>query len=137
MYLNTVDFGSQAFGIESAAKTYFDKSPKDLKAEEAALLIGILKAPSWFSPTRNPQRALDRRNTVLAQMKKYDYLTRQQYDSLQALPMDMTHYRIQDHTAGLATYFREYLLQFLQVWIRLPPDPLQLYLSGYQRSVVQ
>jgi penicillin-binding protein 1A len=134
MYLNTVDFGSQAFGIESAAKTYFDKSPKDLKAEEAALLIGILKAPSWFSPTRNPQRALDRRNTVLAQMKKYDYLTRQQYDSLQALPMDMTHYRIQDHTAGLATYFREYLRGVLSDWCanhqKEDGNPYNLYRDG-------
>jgi penicillin-binding protein 1A len=116
MYLNTVDFGSQAFGIESAAKTYFNKEPKDLKAEEAALLVGILKAPTWFSPVRNTQRALERRNTVLAQMKKYDYLTDHQYDSLKALPMDMGHYRIQDHTAGLATYFREYLRGVLNDW---------------------
>ena len=134
MYLNTVDFGSQAFGIESAAKTYFDKSPKDLKAEEAALLIGILKAPSWFSPTRNPQRALERRNTVLGQMKKYDYLTRQQYDSISALPMDMTHYRIQDHTAGLATYFREYLRGVLSDWCanhqKEDGNPYNLYRDG-------
>ncbi|MGA3013013.1 MAG: transglycosylase domain-containing protein [Bacteroidales bacterium] len=134
MYLNTVDFGSQAFGIESAAKTYFDKSPKDLKAEEAALLIGILKAPSWFSPTRNPQRALERRNTVLEQMKKYDYLTRQQYDSISALPMDMTHYRIQDHTAGLATYFREYLRGVLSDWCanhqKEDGNPYNLYRDG-------
>ncbi len=134
MYLNTVDFGSQAFGIESAAKTYFDKEPKDLKAEEAALLIGILKAPSWFSPIRNSQRALERRNTVLAQMKKYDYLTGQQYDSLKALPMDMTHYQLQDHTAGLATYFREYLRGVLSDWCanhqKEDGNPYNLYRDG-------
>jgi len=107
MYLNTVDFGSQAFGIQSAAKTYFNKDPKELKAEEAALLIGILKAPTWFSPVRNTQRSLERRNTVLAQMEKYDYLTEHEFDSLKALPINMGEYHIQDHTAGLATYFRE------------------------------
>ena len=126
MYLNTVDFGSQAFGIESAAKTYFDKEPKDLKAEEAALLIGILKAPSWFSPIRNSQRALERRNTVLAQMKKYDYLTGQQYDSLKALPMDMTHYQLQDHTAGLATYFREYLRGCLAIGVPITRRKMEI-----------
>jgi penicillin-binding protein 1A len=134
MYMNTVDFGSQAFGIESAAKTYFNKEPKDLKAEEAALLIGILKAPSWFSPVRNPQRAVERRNTVLRQMKKYDYLTGQQYDSLKALPMDMTHYQIQDHTAGLATYFREYLRGVLSDWCanhqKEDGTPYNLYRDG-------
>jgi len=134
MYLNTVDFGSQAFGIESASKTYFNKEPKDLKAEEAALLIGILKAPTWFSPVRNTQRALERRNTVLAQMEKYDYLTEHQLDSLKVLPMDMTHYRIQDHTAGLATYFREYLRGVLSDWCanqqKEDGSPYNLYRDG-------
>jgi penicillin-binding protein 1A len=134
MYLNTVDFGSQAFGIESASKTYFDKEPKDLKAEEASLLIGILKAPSWFSPIRNPDRALERRNTVLKQMEKYDYLTEHQFDSLKALPMDMTHYQLQDHTAGLATYFREYLRGVLSDWCanhqKEDGNPYNLYRDG-------
>jgi len=116
MYLNTVDFGSQSFGIKSAAKTYFNKTPGELKAEEAAMLIGMLKAPTWFSPVRNPGRALERRNTVLEQMKKYDYLTDAEFDSIKALPLDMKEFRIQDHTAGLATYFREYLRGFLNDW---------------------
>ena len=116
MYLNTVDFGSQSFGIQSAAKTYFNKTPAELKPEEAALLIGILKAPSWFNPVRNHERALERRNTVLAQMEKYDYLTRAAYDSIKAIPIDISSFRIQDHTAGLATYFREYLRGTLNDW---------------------
>jgi len=116
MYLNTVDFGSQAFGIQSASRTYFNKEPRELKAEEAALLVGILKAPTWFSPVRNPERALERRNTVLGQMHKYDYLTDSQFDSLKAIPIDMSQYRIQDHTTGLATYFREYLRGMLSDW---------------------
>ena len=134
MYLNTVDFGSQSFGIKSAAKTYFNESPAELKVEEAALLIGILKAPSWFSPTRNPERALARRNTVLDQMRKYDYLTREECDSLKQLPIDMSKYRIQDHTAGPATYFREYLRQFLNEWClahtKEDGTPYNLYRDG-------
>ena len=116
MYLNTVDFGSLSFGIKSAARTYFNKSPNELNPQEAALLIGILKAPSFFSPVRNPERALERRNTVLNQMKKYDYLTSGEFDSLKTIPIDLSNYRIQDHTAGPATYFREYLRGVLTEW---------------------
>jgi len=134
MYLNTVDFGSQSFGIQSAAKTYFNKTPAELKPEEAALLIGILKAPSWFNPVRNHDRALERRNTVLAQMEKYDYLTRAAYDSIKAIPIDISSFRIQDHTAGLATYFREYLRGTLNDWCanHNKPDgnPYNLYKDG-------
>jgi len=116
MYLNTVDFGSQSFGIKSAAKTYFNKEPAQLNPEEAALLIGILKAPTWFSPVRNPVRAIERRNTVLFQMQRYDYISKPEYDSLRAVPLDMSAFRIQDHTSGLATYFREYLRGWLTDW---------------------
>lgn len=116
MYLNTVDFGSQSFGIKSAAKTYFNKEPAQLNPEEAALLIGILKAPTWFSPVRNPVRAIERRNTVLFQMQRYDYISKTEYDSLRAVPLDMSAFRIQDHTSGLATYFREYLRGWLTDW---------------------
>ena len=134
MYLNTVDFGSQSYGIKSAAKTYFNKSPDQLRAEEAALLIGILKAPSWFSPIRNPDRAVDRRNIVLNQMRKYDYLTQAQYDSVRAIPVDMSNYRIQDHTAGLATYFREYIRMTLNDWCsshsKDDGTPYNLYKDG-------
>lgn len=134
MYLNTVDFGSQSYGIKSAAKTYFNKSPDELKIEEAALLIGILKAPSWFSPIRNPDRAVDRRNIVLNQMRKYEAITNAQYDSLKAIPVDMSNYRIQDHTAGLATYFREYIRMTLNDWCsshsKDDGTPYNLYKDG-------
>lgn len=116
MYLNTVDFGSLSFGIKSAARTYFNKAPSELNAEEAAMLIGMLKAPTYFSPVRNPKRALDRRNTVLSQMEKYDYLSEEELDSLQKIPIDLSSYHIQDHTAGPATYFREYLRGYLSDW---------------------
>ncbi len=134
MYLNTVDFGSQSFGIKSAAKTYFNKFPDELSVQEASLLIGILKAPTWFSPIRNPERALDRRNTVMNQMRKADYLTREQYDSIKVIPIDMSSYRVQDHTAGLATYFREYLRMVLTEWCNTHSKedglPYNLYKDG-------
>ena len=121
MYLNTVDFGSQSFGIKSASRTYFNTTPAELKMEEAALLIGILQAPTMYSPIRNPERALARRNTVLRQLERNDYITEDEYDSLKAIPLDMSNYRIQDHTAGLATYFREYLRGVLTEWCKSHP----------------
>ncbi len=118
MYLNTVDFGSHAFGIKLAAKTYFNTTPEELQAEEAAVLVGMLKAPSWYHPVRNPERALNRRQVVLTQMARYEYITIEEYDSLRALPLDMSNFQIQDHHTGIATYFREYLRGELRRWSR-------------------
>jgi len=109
MYFNTVEFGSNSFGIKSAAKTFFNKTPAELSIEESAMLVGMLKAPSWFSPVRNPERAIKRREVVLNQMRKYDYITEEQYDSIRIIPLDMSNFRQQDHTSGSGTYFREYL----------------------------
>ncbi len=109
MYFNTVPFGSQTYGIKSAARTYFNKAPSELNIQEAAMLVGMLKAPTWYSPVRNPERAAKRREVVLKQMVKYDFIKKEQYDSIKSLPLDMSHYQVQDHTVGLATYFREYL----------------------------
>ncbi len=134
MYLNTVDFGSQSYGIKSAAKTFFNKTPAELDPDEAAILIGALKAPTWFSPVRNPSNAFERRNIVLFQMQKYGYISRADYDSLKTRPIDMTHYRIQDHTTGLATYFREYLRMVLTDWCNQHTnengEPYNLYRDG-------
>jgi penicillin-binding protein 1A len=134
MYLNTVDFGSQSYGIKSAAKTYFNKEPSQLTVEESAVLIGMLKAPTWFSPVRNPVRAFDRRNTVMHQMVKYDYITSADFDSLKTLPLDMSNYHLQDHTTGIATYFREYLRMVLAEWCAQNPKedgtPYNLYRDG-------
>ena len=134
MYLNTVDFGSMSFGIKSAAKTYFNKTPDQLNPEEAALLIGILKAPSYFSPVRNPDNAWTRRNIVLKQMEKYGYVSPMEHDSLREMPIDMSNYRIQDHTSGLGTYFREYLRMYLTEWCnghsKEDGTPYNLYRDG-------
>lgn len=112
MYLNQFDFLYNAVGIKSAAQVYFGKTPDELTAEESAVLVGMCKNPSLYNPIRHPERALNRRNTVLNQMEKYGYLTEAECDSLKQLPMDI-HYHSVDHKQGTAQYFREYLRQFL------------------------
>lgn len=111
LYLNTVDFGSLAYGVKSASKTYFDKTPAELNLQESAVLIGLLKAPSYFHPVRNKERSKKRREVVLNQMLKNDYITEREYDSIRVLPLDMSQYTLQDHNSGPGTYFREYLRQ--------------------------
>ncbi len=123
MYLNTVDFGSHAFGIKSAAKTYFNTTPDSLKTEEAALLVGMLKAPSWYHPVRNSERAFQRRQVVLNQMARYEFITPEEFDSLSTIPLDMTNFQVQDQHTGLATYFREKLRKDLAEWSRTRTKP--------------
>jgi len=108
MYLNTVPFGSQAYGIKSASRTFFNASPDSLKIQEAAVLIGLLKAPSYYSPVRNPERSKNRRNTVFSQMLKYELITKAEFDSLSQLPIKLD-YSVRSHNEGLSPYFREYL----------------------------
>ena len=112
MYLNQFDFLYNAVGIKSAAQVYFSTTPDQLTIEEAAMLVGMCKNPSMYNPRRRPERALNRRNTVLDQMCKYGYLSTQECDSLQALPVEIK-YQSVDHKQGLAPYFREYLRQIL------------------------
>ena len=112
MYLNQFAFLYNAVGIKSAAQVYFSTTPDQLTIEEAAMLVGMCKNPSMYNPRRRPERALNRRNTVLDQMCKYGYLSTQECDSLQALPVDIK-YQSVDHKQGLAPYFREYLRQIL------------------------
>jgi penicillin-binding protein 1A len=134
LYLNTVDFGSLSFGIKSAAKTYYGKSVDSLRVEESALLVGMLKAPTLYSPVRNPENAMKRRSVVLNQMRKADYITREEYDSLKVIPIDMSNYKIQDHTAGLAPYLREQIRMFMDDWgkeHRKPNgEPYNIYKDG-------
>ena len=108
MYLNTVDFGSHSFGIKIASRTFFNTTPDSLNIEEAAMLVGVLKAPTWYSPVRNYERSVARRNVVLRQMRRYDFLTGSEYDSLAALPIELD-YLVQDHNIGLARHFRDRL----------------------------
>jgi len=108
MYLNTVPFGGTVFGVKSAAKTYFNTIPDSLSIEQAALLAGLVNAPTRYSPVRNPERSLERRNLVIAKMARYGYITDEVADSLQKIPIKL-HYQVQDHNEDLATYFRETL----------------------------
>lgn len=134
MYLNTVDFGSQAFGIKSASNTFFNKEPHQLNTQEAATFVAILNAPTWYSPVRNPARALQRRNLVLSQMERYEYLTQRETDSISALPLDMSQFRLMDHRSGLATYFRELLRGELTKWCaehyKSDGSPYNIYKDG-------
>jgi len=108
MYLNQFDFLNNAVGIKSAAQIYFSTSPAQLKIQEAATLVGMCKNPSLFNPVRFNERTKERRNVVLNQMRKADYITREQYDSLKALPLVLRYQKV-DHKLGLAAYFREYI----------------------------
>jgi penicillin-binding protein 1A len=108
MYLNKFDFLNNAVGIKTAANTYFSKEPSELSIEEAATLVGMCKNPSLYNPRRFNERTRGRRNVVLDQMRKAGYLTREEADSLKALPLTLK-FRRADHKEGLATYFREYL----------------------------
>lgn len=112
MYLNTVQFSGNSYGIKSAAKTFFDTSPDKIKIEEAAVLVGVLKAITNFNPVKNYENSLLRRNVVMRQMKKYGYLTASQYDSLKTKPIALK-YKSDTHNEGMATYFREYLRLFI------------------------
>ena len=116
MYFNTVPYGN-SYGIKSAAKTYFNKNTNDLKIEEAAVLVGMLKANTTYNPIRNPTKSRKRRNVVLFQMLKNDYLNQNEYDSLKVLPLN-TDYNFIDHNTGIATYFRSYLNQWLKAWTK-------------------
>jgi len=108
MYLNKFDFLYNAVGVRSAAYVYFGKTPKNLKIEEAATLIGMCKNPSYFNPIRYKERSCGRRNTVFEQMRKAKFITKEECDSLKALPL-VSHLTRLDHKDGLAPYFREYL----------------------------
>ncbi len=133
MYLNEVTFGNNTFGLHAAAKKYFSTSPDSLEIHQSALLVGLLKAPSTYNPLRNPEKAINRRNTVLNQMRKYKYLTRHLVDSLKELPLDLTiFYEVAE--TGNSTYYKNYVTQKLKNWCDkngydLYADGLEIYLT--------
>ncbi len=115
MYFNTVDFGSHAYGINSAASTFFSKNPAQLTYNESALLVGLLKAPSSYSPVANPERSLNRRNQVIGQLSKYGYITQHEEDSLVLLPLNLRFQR-KSFSKGNMTYLRDAIVRDLQAW---------------------
>lgn len=122
MYLNNYGFLNQAVGIRSASRIYFGKEPKELKIEESAMLVGMLKNASLFNPLRRKERVEKRRNVVLKQMERNDFLSEKEKDSLQKLPL-IINYSPESHSDGSATYFREYLRSYLKGWVKKNPKP--------------
>lgn len=133
MYLNTVEFSDNAFGILSATQTYFSKPTDSLKVEEAAVLVGMLQAPYRFNPRLFPERSKVRRNTVIGQMRNYGYLSSVEADSLMTLPITLN-FRRASHIEGLAPHFREVLRLELQRWLsenrRIDGTAYNLYRDG-------
>ena len=127
MYANTVDFGSNAFGIKTACKTYFGTNPKDLTTDQAAILVGMLKATTYYNPRINPENSLKRRNTVLNNMVGHGDLSREAYDTLKLKPITLD-YNVESNYDGQATYFREAVANYLKDWCR--DNGYDLYSSG-------
>ncbi len=124
MYLNIYDFGNNADGIRSASKIYFGKEPQELRVEESAMLVGMLKNSSLYNPRphRNPVGTKRKRDIAIGQMARSGFITEQERDSLQALEMNLN-YSPESHREGLATYFRMYVQGFMNEWIEKNPKP--------------
>ena len=127
MYANTVDFGSNAFGIKTAAKTYFNCSPKDLTVEQAAVLVGMLKATTYYNPLTNPENSLRRRNVVLSNMVRHGDMTHADYDSISKIDIKLN-YSVESNYDGTALYFREAVADELRTWCH--DNDYDLYTSG-------
>ena len=127
MYANAVDFGSNAFGIKTAAKTYFNKSPKDLTTDEAAILVGMLKATTYYNPRSHAENSLKRRNVVLGMMLKHGNITSEAYDTLCAKPIKLD-FKVEENYDGQATYFRNAIADYLKDWCK--DNGYDLYSSG-------
>jgi len=127
MYFNTVDFGSNAYGIKTAAHTFFNIKPSDLNIEQSALLVGMLKAPTYYSPLSHRDRAFERRNTVLGQLVKYKQISTSEFDSISKIPIHLN-YSVENNYDGKAPYFREAVSNYLKAWLK--EHKLNLYEDG-------
>lgn len=146
-YFNTVDFGSNSFGLKTAAKTFFNKAPDSLNVQEGAVLVGLQKATTYYNPLKNPKNSLTRRNIVLGQMAKYKYLTKAQADSVSALPLK-TSYTPENPYAGPASYLKNAVVEFVTEWgtrngYNLYTDGLKIHttidskMQGYAEEAVK
>jgi penicillin-binding protein 1A len=122
LYLNMVNYGEETYGIRNAAKTYFQKEPGQLAVEEAAVLVGVLKGSTRYNPRRNPKAAMSRRNTVLDQMVRNDFLTKEEAKSLKMAPIQLKYLKM-DENSGIAPYFREMLRDDLKEWCKQNENP--------------
>ena len=134
MYLNTVFFGHNAYGIKQASNTFFGISPDSLNLQQAALMAAVVNAPTRYSPILHPVRSIKRRNVVLQQMAKYNFISQTTADSVMQLPLGVSKYHNLNHNQGIATYFREYLRGVMKKWcaIHYKPngEPYNLYKDG-------
>ena len=150
MYLNSIFFGSNAYGIKSAAETFFSKSPAELNVQEAAMLVGMVNKPTRYNPVLHYDLAMNRRNFVLGQMEKAGYITEAQKEEAQATPIELR-YQVRDHNAGIAPYFRDmirremnasapkrsdylYEEEFVADTIRWQRDALYGWLTKYRKA---
>lgn len=127
MYLNTVDFGSNAYGIKTACKTYFHTTPQKITYEQAATLVGLLKATTTYNPRLHPENSLKRRNVVLENLMKHHGVTRAECDSLKQIPIHLN-YNIESNYDGEALYFREAIADYLKPWCE--ENDIDLYADG-------
>jgi penicillin-binding protein 1A len=122
MYCNVYDFGNNSVGVNSAAKTYFSKEPKELTISESAILVGMFKNSGLYNPVKNPEGVFNRRNVVLKQMEKAEIITEAQKLKLQSLPIKLN-FKLESHKDGTATYFREYLREYMKKWVEENKKP--------------
>ncbi len=127
MYLNTVDFGNNTFGIKTAAKTYFNKKPSDLNIQESAVLVGLLKAPTYYNPLQNRKNSTKRRNGIFKQLAKNEVITKKAADSLTKLPIVLD-YNVEQNYDGTAIYFRQSVANYLKKWLK--ENKIDLYGDG-------
>ena len=127
MYANTVDFGSNAYGIKTACKTYFNTTPAKMTHEQAAVLVGMLKATTYYNPISHPDNSLERRNVVLHNMFTHGDISRSEYDSISAMPIKLN-YSVESNYDGQAKYFREAIANYLKDWCK--ENGYDLYSSG-------
>ncbi len=127
MYLNTVDFGSNAYGIKTASKTYFKTTPQELTTEQGAVLVGLLKATTFYNPRLNPKNSLQRRNVVLNNLRTHGIITKAECDSLSQIPIKL-HYNVSRNYDGKALYFREAVASDLSKWCK--ENEIDLYADG-------
>ena len=130
MYMNAIFFGSNAYGIKAASQTFFAKAPSELTVEEAATLVGMVNKPTRYNPVLNPDKSLVRRNFVISQMEKAGFISKEECDSIQQVPIALS-YQIQDHNAGLGPYFRDMLRRTMNA-----KEPKRSSYSQYEDYVV-
>ena len=132
MYLNTIEFSSNAYGLKSASKTYFKKLPKDLEPEESALLVGMIQNPSKYNPKFFPKNSKSRRDVVISQMVKFNKLTPEEGESMKEIPI-ILNYAPESHNYGVAQYFREYLKELVKKDLKkLGYEESDLYTKGFK-----